>query len=90
MTCYTERSSGYSGFTMTDAWLCKHLLFLQPAKTFMGHLLGKRIPDLHQSYILTHPWRLVLMTYHGVVLLMSGYQADEAHIVKQYQAIVDE
>ncbi|EJD00336.1 uncharacterized protein FOMMEDRAFT_159009 [Fomitiporia mediterranea MF3/22] len=32
---------------------------------------------------------LTLMTYHGVVLLMSGYQADEAHIVKQYKAIVD-
>ncbi|THH08276.1 hypothetical protein EW145_g2807 [Phellinidium pouzarii] len=32
---------------------------------------------------------LVLMTYHGVVLLMSGYQADEAYIVKQYNAIVE-
>lgn len=32
---------------------------------------------------------LVLMTYHGVVLLLSGYQADEAHIIKQYKAIVD-
>ena len=32
---------------------------------------------------------LVLMTYHGVVLLLSGYQADEAHIIKQYRAIVD-
>ncbi|KAF5337705.1 hypothetical protein D9758_017342 [Tetrapyrgos nigripes] len=32
---------------------------------------------------------LVLMTYHGVVLLLSGYQADEAHIIKQYTAIVD-
>lgn len=29
------------------------------------------------------------MTYHGVVLLLSGYQADEAHIIKQYTAIVD-
>jgi hypothetical protein len=28
------------------------------------------------------------MTYHGVVLLLSGYQADEAHIIKQYKAIV--
>ena len=33
--------------------------------------------------------RLTLMTYHGVVLLLAGYQADEQHIVKQYQAIVD-
>ncbi|ESK92762.1 hypothetical protein Moror_15935 [Moniliophthora roreri MCA 2997] len=32
---------------------------------------------------------LVLMTYHGVVLLFSGYQADEAHILRQYSAIVD-
>ncbi|KAI0289831.1 hypothetical protein BC826DRAFT_1029792 [Russula brevipes] len=32
---------------------------------------------------------LALMTYHGVVLLMSGYQADEKHILKQYKAIVD-
>ncbi|KAG5725885.1 hypothetical protein E4T56_gene5106 [Termitomyces sp. T112] len=31
---------------------------------------------------------LVLMTYYGVVLLLSGYQADEAHIIKQYKAIV--
>lgn len=29
------------------------------------------------------------MSYHGIVLLMAGYQADEAHIVKQYRAIVD-
>ncbi|KAI0309181.1 hypothetical protein OF83DRAFT_1288704 [Amylostereum chailletii] len=32
---------------------------------------------------------LALMSYHGVVLLMSGYQADEQHIFKQYRAIVD-
>jgi hypothetical protein len=32
---------------------------------------------------------LVLMTYYGVVLLFSGYQADEAHIIKQYKGIVD-
>ena len=32
---------------------------------------------------------LTLMTYHGVVLLLSGYQADEQHILKQYRAIVD-
>ena len=28
------------------------------------------------------------MTYYGVVLLMSGYQADEKHIVSQYKGIV--
>ncbi|KAG6897584.1 hypothetical protein C0993_007415 [Termitomyces sp. T159_Od127] len=32
---------------------------------------------------------LVLMTYHGVVLLLSGYQADEAYIIRQYKAVVD-
>jgi len=32
---------------------------------------------------------LALMTYHGFVLLLSGYQADEAHILEQYRAIVD-
>ncbi|KAH9930772.1 uncharacterized protein B0H18DRAFT_993499 [Fomitopsis serialis] len=32
---------------------------------------------------------LALMTYHGVVLLLSGYQADEQHILRQYGAIVD-
>jgi hypothetical protein len=32
---------------------------------------------------------LTLMTYYGVVLLMSGYQADEKYILKQYRAIVD-
>lgn len=33
--------------------------------------------------------RLVLMSYYGVVLLMSGFQADEKHIDKQYRAIVN-
>ncbi|KAJ7738123.1 hypothetical protein B0H16DRAFT_1325584 [Mycena metata] len=32
---------------------------------------------------------LVLMTFHGVVLLLSGYQADEARTLKTYKAIVD-
>ncbi|GJJ12064.1 hypothetical protein Clacol_006305 [Clathrus columnatus] len=32
---------------------------------------------------------LTLMTYHGAVLLLSGYQADEAHIFRQYKAIVN-
>jgi len=32
---------------------------------------------------------LALMTYYGIVLLMSGYQADEKYILKQYRAIVD-
>lgn len=32
---------------------------------------------------------LALMTYYGIVLLMSGYQADGKYILKQYRAIVD-
>ncbi|KAH9945781.1 outer membrane protein Iml2/Tetratricopeptide repeat protein 39 [Epithele typhae] len=32
---------------------------------------------------------LSLMTYHGVVLLLLGYQADEEHILRQYGAIVE-
>ncbi|TFK33083.1 outer membrane protein Iml2/Tetratricopeptide repeat protein 39 [Crucibulum laeve] len=32
---------------------------------------------------------LVLMTYHGVVLLLSGYQANEQRILREYKAIVD-
>ncbi|KAF5389207.1 hypothetical protein D9757_003471 [Collybiopsis confluens] len=31
---------------------------------------------------------LVLMTYHGVVLLLSGYQADEQRILREYESIV--
>ncbi|KAI6103663.1 outer membrane protein Iml2/Tetratricopeptide repeat protein 39 [Pisolithus sp. B1] len=31
---------------------------------------------------------LVLMTYYGVLLLASGYQADEKHIIDQYWGIV--
>ncbi|KAJ7674124.1 hypothetical protein B0H17DRAFT_1208257 [Mycena rosella] len=33
--------------------------------------------------------RLVLMTFHGVVLLLAGYQADEARTLKMHRAIVD-
>jgi len=32
---------------------------------------------------------LVLMTYHGAVLLLSGYQADEKNILEEYRSIVD-
>jgi len=39
--------------------------------------------DVHGSFS-----SLVLMTYHGVVLLLTGWQADEAHIVKQYDAVL--
>ncbi|KAJ7290503.1 hypothetical protein C8J57DRAFT_1276000 [Mycena rebaudengoi] len=32
---------------------------------------------------------LVLMTFHGVVLLLAGYQADEARTLRLYKTIVD-
>ncbi|KAF8522203.1 outer membrane protein Iml2/Tetratricopeptide repeat protein 39 [Hysterangium stoloniferum] len=32
---------------------------------------------------------LTLMSYHGAVLLSSGYQADEEHIMKLYKSIVE-
>ncbi|KAJ6566692.1 hypothetical protein B0H19DRAFT_1138397 [Mycena capillaripes] len=32
---------------------------------------------------------LVLMTFHGVVLLLAGYQADEARTIRTYRTIVD-
>ncbi|KAF5323694.1 hypothetical protein D9619_012882 [Psilocybe cf. subviscida] len=32
---------------------------------------------------------LALMTYYGVVLLLSGYQADEEKLLKEYREIVD-
>lgn len=35
-------------------------------------------------------YSLALMTYYGIVLLLSGYQADEAHIVKQDRSIVEQ
>lgn len=34
-------------------------------------------------------YSLVLMTYHGVVLLLSGYQANEDKILSEYKTIVD-
>ncbi|KAI0345249.1 hypothetical protein BDW22DRAFT_1354152 [Trametopsis cervina] len=41
--------------------------------------------DVHSTFA-----SLVLMTYYGVVLLLTGYQADESHILKQYRAIIDQ
>lgn len=70
-----------------ESWLSRLWLWQLRSQTFIQSLLGQ------SQFHATEPWltaiSLVLMTYHGVVLLMSGYQADEAHIVKQYRAIVD-
>ncbi|TFK18910.1 hypothetical protein FA15DRAFT_627434 [Coprinopsis marcescibilis] len=41
-------------------------------------------PDVHGVFA-----GLVLMTYHGLVLLLSGYQADEARVVELYKGIVE-
>lgn len=38
---------------------------------------------------LTRSERLVLMTYYGAILSLSGYQADEVKILAQYKAVVD-
>jgi Protein of unknown function (DUF3808) len=35
------------------------------------------------------PSRLVLMTYYGVVLLLSGWQADEAKLIEEIRGIID-
>ncbi|KAF8604614.1 hypothetical protein BDV93DRAFT_537692 [Ceratobasidium sp. AG-I] len=40
--------------------------------------------DVHSSFAAY----LVLMTYNGVVLLLTGWQADEERIVKQYREIL--
>ena len=55
-------------------------------------LLGEQISSTIEWYNNISNFRrrsLVLMTYYGVVLLLSGYQADEQHILKQYRAIID-
>ena len=55
-------------------------------------LLGEQISSTIEWYNNIFNLRrrsLVLMTYYGVVLLLSGYQADEQHILKQYRAIID-
>jgi hypothetical protein len=39
--------------------------------------------------VLIDYYRLGLMTYLGVILLMSGWQANEQTILTQYEGIVD-
>jgi hypothetical protein len=57
--------------------------------TCIVFLLGESLFFYH--YVEAKPSinSLVLMSYYGVVLLLLGYQADEAHIIKQYKAIVN-
>ncbi|KAG9124801.1 hypothetical protein FRC07_010199, partial [Ceratobasidium sp. 392] len=42
---------------------------------------------INLSFLATYH-RLVLMTYNGVVLLLTGWQADEERVVRQYQEIL--
>ncbi|KIY46455.1 hypothetical protein FISHEDRAFT_66458 [Fistulina hepatica ATCC 64428] len=46
--------------------------------------VSSRMGDIHGVFA-----GLVLMTYYGVVLLLSGYQAQEARILREYGATVD-
>ena len=32
---------------------------------------------------------LTLMTYYGMILLLSGWQADETQMIRQYEAILE-
>jgi hypothetical protein len=50
---------------------------------------GQANSDLLNCRCSRQIFSLTLMTYYGVVLLLSGYQADETRIMAQYQAIVD-
>ncbi len=70
-----------------ESWLSRLWPWQLRSQTSIQSLLGQS--RLHTAEPWLTPISLVLMTYYGVVLLMSGYQADEAHIVKQYRAIVD-
>jgi len=59
----------------------------------MAYLLGQstHLDSQTRSELLTlfAVSRLVLMTYYGVVLLLSGYQANEGALLAEYRTIVD-
>jgi len=59
-------------------------------RTYIPYLLGAFFDSFPGVMLISvvNP-RLVLMTYYGVILLMTGYQADEEHIVRQYKGIVN-
>ena len=65
-------------------WNCQ-----QPSMMYMEYFLGVFGFSYNFFLYLTRSQSLVLMTYYGVVLSLSGYQADEAKIRAQYKAIVD-
>lgn len=77
--------------TTTAGLRYKHWLSLLQDRTSIQSLRGT-FSVLHTPTEFTEfpaSCRLALMSYYGVVLLLSGYQADETHILKQYKAIVE-
>ena len=62
--------------------------YQQPRMMYMVYFLG--VFGSHNFFIyLTRLKSLVLMTYYGAILSLSGYQADEVKILSQYKVIVD-
>lgn len=74
---------------MTGSWRSR--LCLLPPHGTIHTLYSRGEPFITKAYLLVSKSlsSLVLMTYHGVVLLLSGYQANEPKIIREYQDIVD-
>ncbi|KAF7292169.1 hypothetical protein MIND_01244000 [Mycena indigotica] len=72
---------GLLGFKHDRELALRALAVSAGVNTLDGKATGK---DVHGVFA-----GLVLMTFHGVVLLLSGYQADEAKTLRTYRAIVD-
>lgn len=83
---------GFLGFA-SDRKLALRALAVSAARADVHGVFAGYVCSIYSSrlWIVTSfpPTRLALMTYHGVVLLLAGYQADEAQIIRQYRAIVD-
>ena len=80
---------GFLGFQHDRRLALQALAVSAARKDVHGVFAGYSIDFSTLCFSHWHPFSLSLMTYYGVVLLMSGYQANEQHIVKQYRAIVD-
>ena len=62
--------------------------YQQPRMMYMVYFLG--VFGSYNFFIyLTRLKSLVLMTYYGAILSLSGYQADEVKNLAQYKVIVD-
>jgi hypothetical protein len=64
-------------------WNCQ-----PPSMMYMVYFPGV-FRSSYKYILLDKSKRLVLMTYYGVVLSLSGYQADGVKVRAQYKAIVD-